>query len=438
MLSADLWQRYGQLAPADIPPAARRWGQQSILDWFGCAFAGTREPLARIMRDELGEGSGPATLVGVGARVPTSVAALVNGATGHALDYDDTNNVGGFHTAAPTVPAALAVAEAEGLSGADLLAAVVIGFDIGCRYGIAMGLPHYQKGWHSTSTIGVFAATAAASWLLRLDEERFGYAMGLAASMSAGVQANFATMTKPFHAGWAAQSGVVAARLARRGYVANADAFEATAGLVDAAGTGEVDHERLAALRDEWLVTRTLFKYHAACHGTHAAIESTRRLMAGRDAADVRSVTITVHPNIARVCKVVYPATGLQAKFSLRAATALTILGDDTTDPATFGDGRVTRSDLRELMRRIDVVEDAAAVNPTTTVVRLDTARDSARASHDIGVPATDVVEQERQLRAKFLALAGPVVGERSASLADRLLDLGGVAEVGQLHTLDR
>ncbi|MFD0744720.1 MmgE/PrpD family protein [Phytohabitans flavus] len=419
--------------PGRHPPAARRWGQQSILDWFGCVLAGTGEPLARIVRDELGGGSGPASLVGTGARVPEQMAALVNGATGHALDYDDTNNVGGLHTAAPTVPAALAVAETEGMSGADLLAAVVIGVEIGCRYGIAMGLPHYQKGWHSTSSIGVFAATAAASWLLRLDEERFGYAMGLAASMSAGVQANFATMAKPFHAGWAAQSGVVAARLGRRGYVANADAFEATAGLADAAGTGEVDRERLDLVRDEWLVTRTLFKYHAACHGTHAAIESTRALMAGRDAADVRSVRITVHPNIARVCKVAYPATGLQAKFSLRAATAMTILGDDTTSPATFSDERVGRADLRELMRRIDVVEDATAVNPTSTLVRLQTARDSVEAGHDIGIPATDVVAQERHLRAKFQALAGPVIGERSASLADQLLDLAGVARAGQL-----
>lgn len=431
MAFADaLWDTYGRMRLDDVPERARSCGRQMILDWFGCALAGSREPLSAILRDEFTATSGPAGVVGTSRRAPASLAALVNGATGHALDYDDTNTVGGFHPTAPVLPAALAIAEVDGRSGADLLTALIVGVEVGSRFGAAIGREHYDKGWHTTSSIGVFAATAAVAWLLELDQEQFGYAMGLAASQSAGVRANFATMTKPYHAGYAAERGLVSARLGARRFVSNPAAFEDDAGLIHAAGTGRVYESSLADGTGDWVVTRTLFKYHAACHGTHAAIESTRRLLPEVEPGSMRRAVVVVNPETAQVCRIVRPTSGLEMKFSLRAAVALTLLGEDTADPATFTDGRARDETVRALIDRVDV-RASGDVAPTAAIVQVDT----ATATFDIGTPEPDLALQEQRLRRKFDLLASPLIGPRSADLAGRLLDVQSVPRVADLLT---
>lgn len=431
MAFADaLWDTYGLMRVDDMPERARICGRQMILDWFGCALAGSREPLSAILRDEFTADSGPAGVVGTARRAPASLAALVNGATGHALDYDDTNTVGGFHPTAPVLPAALAIAEVEGRSGADLLTALIVGVEVGSRFGAAIGRAHYDKGWHTTSSIGVFAATAAVAWLLELDHEQFGYAMGLAASQSAGVRANFATMTKPYHAGYAAERGLVSARLGARRFVSNPAAFEDDAGLIHAAGTGRVYESSLADGTGDWVVNRTLFKYHAACHGTHAAIESSRRLLPDVEPGSMRRALVVVNPETAQVCRIVRPISGLEMKFSLRAAVALTLLGADTADPATFSDGRARDETVRALIERVDV-RASSDVAPTAAIVQVDT----ATATFDIGTPEPDLALQEQRLRRKFDLLASPVIGPRSADLAERLLEVQSVPRVADLLT---
>lgn len=430
MFAHALWDVYGRMSLDDVPEPARTCARQMILDWFGCALAGSREPLAGILRDELATDAGAATVVGTDRRAPVPHAALVNGATGHALDYDDTNTVGGFHPSAPVLPAALAIAEVDGRSGADLLTAFIVGVEVGSRYGAAMGREHYDKGWHTTSSIGVLAATAAVAWLLELDHEQFGYAMGLAASQAAGVRANFATMTKPFHAGYAAERGLLSARLAARGFVANPAAFEGDAGLVHAAGTGEV-HE---SADPGWVVTRTLFKYHAACHGTHAAIESARQLLADLEPASVRKAVVVVSPETADVCRIDRPASGLELKFSLPATVALTLLGEDTADPATFTDERSRDEAMLALAGRV-AVRASADVGPTAAVLRVETGSADREASFDIGTPEPDLAVQEQRLRRKFELLAKPVVGPRTAQLAERFLAVQSAPRIADLLT---
>src|SRR6185437_10612243 len=203
-----LWERYGRLSPDEIDADASTAARQCILDWLGCALSGSTEPLAQMLRAEFADeavlagNTGPASVIGSAQRVTAKTAALVNGAAGHALDYDDTNLVGGLHATTAVLPAALALAEQTGASGADLLCAYVAGVEVCARLRVVIGDEHYRQGWHITSTLGVFGAVAAAGWLLRLDTEQFGRAVGLAASQVGGVHANFGTMTKPFHAGF--------------------------------------------------------------------------------------------------------------------------------------------------------------------------------------------------------------------------------------------
>ncbi len=341
----------------------------------------------------------------------------MNGAAGHALDFDDTHTVMGGHPSVPVFPAALALAEELDVSGAELLAAFVAGIEIESRLGAGIGPSHYAKGWHVTSSIGIFGATAAASRLLNLDTEQFGRAMGLAASQASGLKANFGTMTKPFHAGHAAERGLLSARLARRGFTANPDALDANQGLAQAAGDGQWHPERLDRHGD-WLLPQTLFKYHAACYLTHAAIEATGSIADRPD--DVDGVTLVVNPAILDVCGIPRPTTGLEAKFSLTATTAFAVLGIDTTDPASFTDANANDERVRTLVGNVVVTTDDRL---RTTQARVDLHRGGTTrsAEYDSGVPATDLAAQGAKLRAKFAGLVDPVLGTDAKALADRI-----------------
>lgn len=419
-ITDELWERWGRLRLDDVPDDVRHLARQCVLDWFGCALAGRSEPLAGILRAELGTIAGPCTVLGQSARCAAAQAAMINGAIGHALDYDDTHTVMGGHPTVPLLPAALAMAEELDASGADLMAAFVAGFEVESRLGVALGGRPYANGWHTTSVIGVFGATAATAHLLGLDREAFGHAMGIAASQASGVKANFGTMTKPLHAGQAAERGVLAGRLAQRGFTAHHDAFDANQGLVQATGSPGVRRDRLDEAADDWLIRRTLFKYHAACYLTHAAIESTVALRPGIDVDDVARVVLEVHPSILDVCGIPDPTTGLEAKFSLRGTTAMALLGDDTADPASFDDERVRSEEVQAVLARVEVTTDDV-LGQTESVVRMQVGGTWQHARYDSGVPATDLDAQGRRLRAKFDALAGPVLGTGAKALADRI-----------------
>ncbi|MET0780461.1 MAG: MmgE/PrpD family protein, partial [Microbacterium sp.] len=367
-LIEQLWDRFGTITVNDVPPDVVSVASHCILDWFACATAGANEPLAAILREEFADYSGPCTVIGTSRTMPPLQAALVNGAIGHALDFDDTHTIMGGHPTVPMFPAAWALAEELDASGPQLLAAFVAGFEIESRLGAGIGREHYSKGWHQTSTIGVFGAAAASAHLLCLDGQRFGHAIGLAASQSSGLKANFGTMTKPFHAGHAAERGLLAARLASRGFTANPDALQANQGLAQAAGGGTFRSDRLDRLGDEWLMPFTLFKYHAACYLTHAAIEATSALVAEHAEETVRAVYLTVNPSIIDVCGIANPRTGLEGKFSLRATAALTVLGLDTADPATFVDPVIGGANVQSMLQKVRVETDPGIADTQTQV----------------------------------------------------------------------
>jgi 2-methylcitrate dehydratase PrpD len=428
-ITTGLWERWGRLNAADIPDGVATVARHCILDWFACAVAGSAEPLSRILRDELVTGEGEASIIGTGQRTGARTAALVNGAAGHALDYDDTHLVMGGHSTVPVFPAALALAEELDRSGAELLAAFVAGVEVEARLGAGIGPSHYAKGWHVTSSIGIFGSAAAASRLLELDAEQFGRAMGLAASQASGLKANFGTMTKPFHAGHAAERGLLAAQLARRGFTANPDALDANQGLGQAAGDGHWHTEQMDAL-DDWLLPQTLFKYHAACYLTHAAIEATAAL--APPAATVDRITVTVNPGTLDVCAIPRPRTGLEAKFSLTATTAFTVLGIDTTDPASFVDEKAADERVRSLIERVTVTTDSSLRNTQVRVEIVDDGRTRV-AEHDTGVPATDLEAQGARLRAKFSSLGEPLLGADAKALAERVEHLTALSSARQL-----
>ena len=231
-LTAKLARHIVGYRSAGLDRAALTVAKQCVLDWYGVTLAGSNEPVARILREEIATSAqGPSSIAGFNLRCSPVDAALINGATSHALDYDDVHPLIGHPTAA-VLPAVLSIAEAKGRSGMDVLRAFIAGYEAAGFVGSLVMRSHYERGFHSTATVGSFGAAAAAGLLLDLDEAQMAVAFGLAGTQAAGLKSMFGTMAKPFHAGRAAANGVLAARLAARGFTANPGVLEVAQGFV--------------------------------------------------------------------------------------------------------------------------------------------------------------------------------------------------------------
>src|SRR6478736_9843061 len=263
-----------------LPDDVRALARQCVLDYYGVALAGADDPLVAILLDELTEAGGAlqASLIGHAQCLPALSAALINGAIGHALDYDDVNLAMPGHPSVAILPGLLALAEERHSSGRDVIAAFVAGYETCCRIGMALRPGHYDRGFHATGTIGAFGAAAACAHLLRLDAEATARALGIAGTQAAGLKSQFGTMCKPFHAGKASQNGLLAALLAARGFSSRPDLIECEQGFALTHGPDFRPEMALADPPHGFHILANLFKYHAACYLTHGPIECARSL----------------------------------------------------------------------------------------------------------------------------------------------------------------
>lgn len=210
----ELAKRITALRYEDLPPEAAHWAKIGILDTVGVTLAGADDPSATIVAGVL-SGNGPSLVLGTSKRTHPLDAALVNGTASHALDFDDCNNTLGGHPSAPILPALFALADETGASGRDFITAYVAGFETECKISLGVNFYQYTRGWHPTTTIGVFGAAAACAKLLKLDDERTATALAIAASLASGIKSNFGTYVKPLHIGHCARNGLFAALIAR-------------------------------------------------------------------------------------------------------------------------------------------------------------------------------------------------------------------------------
>ena len=432
-LTAEIAARTAGLGFEDIPSDVIELVRHCVLDWFGVTVAGSREPAAQIVLAEaVSEARGESTVVGRPERLPASMAALVNGTASHALDYDDVNTAMTGHPTVAILAALLALAETRHDPGRDVACAFVAGYEAQCRVAQAVGDAPYQRGFHATGTIGTFGAAAACARLLGLDADRTAVALGIAATQAAGMKSMFGTMSKPLHAGKSCANGLLAARLAARGFTANPAAIEAEQGFAEVSG-GRLNADR--ALADGWFLRGNLFKYHAACFATHSTIEGVRRLrgQAGFGAADVDRVVVHANAAQLRMCAIPEPETGLEAKFSLRHLVAMALSDVDTANTESFTDACARDAALVTLRQRVEVEADGPdrAGTPVDVVLR-DGA--TLRIAHDVSVPAADLDGQRIALRAKFDALCAPVLGAAPArKLAELTAELDRLDDVGVL-----
>ncbi len=441
-LSAQLVQRAAAMAISPLQADVQFIAKQCILDWVGVALAGSRELVAQIVISQcLEEGARPAvSLIGSAHRVSVRQGALVNGVSGHAIDYDDTNVAAQGHVTAAVLPAALAMAEAQGRSGEELLRAFSAGYEMACMVGQFLGRAHYERGFHATCTVGSFGAAFAAATLLKLDAQQTAIALGIAGTQAGGQKAQFGTMCKPLHAGKAGENGVTGAQLALRGFTGCDHFLEAPQGFA-AATSPSADRQAALSLPPKGSYLHgNLFKYHAACYGTHASIEAVQRLCRthGLDAKDIRRIQLDVESGSDQMCNIAAPDTGLQVKFSLRMSAALAVAGENTADPAIYVDTMTQRPDLIALRNRVEVnlmLEGWPRMMARADIEMLDGRR--FETSYDSGIPEADLALQGTRLERKFMSLVTPILGEeRSAQIAKMIQALESLGNVSELMAL--
>src|SRR5947209_388224 len=348
-----------------IPDPVLDSAKLHILDALGCGLAAHALDTAPAAREAMIEtGSiGPATAIGVTYGLPPADAALVNGVTCHALDYDDTHTGAVAHVSVAVVPGALAVAQSEGADGADLLAAVVAGNEIVARLGMAVGSGFHTRGFHATAVCGVFGAADAACHLQSLDVAATTNALGIAGSMSSGLLEYLAdgSSTKRLHPGWVAHAAVIASRLAAHGATGPASVFEGRFGVYRAfAERDDIDAETLTAeLGERWETPRIAFKPYPACHYVHASLDAAAQALAEtpvriEDIDEI--VALTPEAGVSLVLEPLAdkhrPRTEYEAKFSLPYSIA-SLLVRGHVDVSTYTDEAIADPDVLALAAKV-------------------------------------------------------------------------------------
>lgn len=429
-------------------------GRRAALDGFGVLLAGATEPCSRILQDEIvgHRARGEAAVFGTTLRAPAGLAARANGTAGHAMDYDDTqlsnapDRIFGLLTHPTVAPlaAGLAVAEREGASGRDLLQAFLIGFEVECKVSEAIHPRHYQEGFHSTATVGTIGAAVTAARLVGLDRGRLAMALGIAASLASGIRLGFGTMTKPLHAGRAAENGVLAADLAARGFTAGEDALEAPWGFFRVFGGGH-DPERLT-LGAPWTLLDPGVSVKPFPSGSlgHPSIAALRELVEEHDLApeDVHAITLRAGRNILNPLRYGIPDNPLEAKFSIPFVFAAVVLRR-RVGIAEFREDFFRSPEARDLMRRVSVefdeAIDARGYDRMRSVIEVrlaDGSQLSTEADTYPGGPEAPLTRDE--LHAKFRECAGLVLEpdgvERILHQVEGIDEVPRVADLAAAH----
>ena len=443
---------------SDIPAEVMELARKSILDGIGLALAGSVADTGGIVRKYL-ESTGltqakAATVIGSSLKAPCRFAAFANGVGIHADDYDDTqlavakDRVYGLltHPTAPVLPAALAIAESRAMSGRDLLLAYNVGVELETKVIEAMAPRHYEDGFHSTGTAGTLGGAAAAGKLLGFDLPQMRRALGIAASEAAGLRENFGTMTKPFHAGRAAENGVVAAEFTALGWTANDRILEAPRGFFHAMGGGWDPQSIMGKMGKPWTFATPGVSIKPSPSGslTHPGIGEMLRLIRanGIKADQVESVQVGTNKNMPNALIYHQPSDNLQAKFSMEFCIAAALLYGKV-GLSEFRTEVVNRPEVQNMMRRVHFgvspVAEAAGYDKMTTIIdvqMMDGRKISGRADFAKGSPANPMSFDEVAAKFADCAAAAQWPKGKSQAIVAMVKRLEDVKDVRELTAL--
>lgn len=418
-----------QPLPAEVLHHAKR----ALIDWYAAVLPGALQPPATLLEEALADelDHGRAQLV-LGRAACSRAAALINGTAAHTVEFDDIFRDAIYHPGAPTIAAALAAGQQRGSSGLQLLQALVAGYEVSTRIGVAMGRTHY-RWWHNTGTVGSFGAAAAAASIYGLDGVRSAHALASAATFAAGLQQAYQrdSMSKPLHAGRAAEAGLLAAQAAHRGVTGSLDVIDGEAGFGRAMGGNPDWALALATLGSDFHITRMTFKNHACCGHTFAPIDGALALQQrlGAAAADIARVRISTYAPALHIAGHPAPATAAEARFSIAYVVAHA-LTHGSVRLAAFAPARLADPATRALMARVELAVDAEldAGFPGRRAARVAIECHDGRSGEHLQPTRKGDPEQplsDAELDAKFLELAEPVLGPpRARALLQRLWTL--------------
>jgi len=445
---------------ADIPKDVAHLGKRSVIDGIGLALAGAASETGEITRryvKALGFASeGGCTIIGASLPVPARFAAFANGISIHADDFDDTqlavakDRVYGLltHPTAPALPPALALAERDRRSGEDLMLAYQVGVEVECKVAEAILPRHYQTGFHSTATCGSIGAAAVAAKVLGLDRDSTRRALSLGATQAGGLRENFGTMTKPFHAGRAAENGVVAAEMAALGFTASPTGLEADRGFFRAAGGGYSPEMIEGKLGDPWTfhAPGISIKPHPSGSLTHPGMAVMRELVEKHDIkpAQVKRVAVGTNHNMPNALIHHKPTNELQAKFSMEFCMAILIL-ERKAGLEQFTDAVVNRGDVQAMIAKVhfDVhpEAEAAGFDKMTTIIEIELEAGkvvTGRADFGKGSPANPMSDDELSEKFRQCAAWGGLDAARAKEVLALLWKIEALRDVNELTRLLR
>ena len=424
----------------------------AMSDTIGVTLLGASSNTAEIARQAaaITEQEGTATILGTTLRANQLDAAFANAVAGHAFDYDDFTELFGGHPSVPILPGLLAVGETTSATGIELIRAYIIGVELETRLALGVHFQHYEKGWHPTSTLGVFGAAAGCAYLLNLDATQTAQAIAIAASNASGIKANFGTMTKPLHIGQCARSGVLAAQLAAKGFTANPHALEAPQGFLDVYnGPGNYSIERIL---DKWfdpplvLSPGINLKQFPCCGSTHPAIFAAIRLRERQrlDHKLIRRIEILTHPRRLPHTNQPHPQTSLESKFSIQYCVARALVDGQVTladfENAAWEQTNITRLlSITQVGEHSDMVKlESGTFGAQVNITLENQEQISERIDHGGGRgPDNPMTDTER--RNKFVDCASRTLPDAQVSrLFDTLEQLERVHSISKLVELAR
>ncbi|MFP3950549.1 MAG: MmgE/PrpD family protein [Candidatus Bathyarchaeia archaeon] len=428
-----------------------------IIDGIAVMVAGSRSEATGKLVDYIKErGSKPSSsIIGFPLRTGISDAALINGTSGHADDYDDTqlskapDRIYGLltHPTVPVLAAALAVGEARDSSGEVLLKAFIDGFEVECKLAEAIKPEHYQRGFHTTATIGTFGSMAATAKLMNLDERALRYSIGIASSLSSGIRANFGTMTKPLHAGMAASNGILACQLGSRGFTSDRRALDGEWGFMNILGGGAEPERLIGKMGNPYSIVEpgATIKMYPCGSLAQPSMDAILELVKDHDLKpdDVEEIRLYAGPNILGPLRYNQPANALEAKFSLQFALA-TILLCRRAGIKEYTIQWVKNKRLREEMKKVKTIHDEEIEAMGTDRMRsrievdlvsgemLEKFADTARGMPEKPLKQSDIEE-------KYHECASIKMGDEAREeLLSTLINLEELSEITELTSLLR
>jgi 2-methylcitrate dehydratase PrpD len=442
---------------AEIPPDVLELGKKSILDSLGLAICGSVAETCDLILAYLqpfGFKEGGATVLGTSKKLPPRFAAFANGVAIHVNDYDDTQLAAGkdrvygllVHPTVCVLPAALSIVDLSTVSGRDLMTAYHLGVEVECKIAEAISPRHYQDGFHSTGTCGVFGSAAACARLRGFDVERTIRAFGIAGSQACGVRENFGTMMKPFHAGHSAETGIMATDFAALGWTSTDQILEAPNGFFHAYGGAYDPAAILHKLGSPWTFASPGISIKPFPSGslTHPGMTELLRLIQQNHitAAQVESVDVGTSRNMPNTLIHHHPTTGLQAKFSMEFCMAILLLRGKA-GLGEFTDAVAKRADVQEMMRRIHFAADPeaerAGYDKMTTIIKLhlkDGRTLSGRADFGKGSPANPMSYDEVADKFRDCAAFAQWPRDKTERIVDSVRRLEQAADVRALTAL--